>query len=213
MQRLQWWAGPRCRVCIRVAFRGAKAGNAPGTLTRRASFGVELFGRVFNSVAGESGDSFPRSVGTSFSAMMRQFRGMPFEPDIRSAIEKLGTMLLDRVSIRLDTVPGFAYDRVRAGEPMPGVFLVSNDLLGASLKRKGDRFVIRAEPNPRRQSAATSRFSRGSTTRLRRPPGIEAARPGGTPATGRLLPGAPADPTCASNASGSSRRALSSGVR
>jgi predicted nuclease of predicted toxin-antitoxin system len=25
-----------------------------------------------------------------------------------------------------DTVPGFAYDRVRAGEPMPGVFLVSD---------------------------------------------------------------------------------------
>jgi predicted nuclease of predicted toxin-antitoxin system len=25
-----------------------------------------------------------------------------------------------------DTVPSFAYDRVRAGEPMPGVFLVSD---------------------------------------------------------------------------------------
>jgi predicted nuclease of predicted toxin-antitoxin system len=25
-----------------------------------------------------------------------------------------------------DTMPNFAYDRVRAGEPMPGVFLVSN---------------------------------------------------------------------------------------
>jgi predicted nuclease of predicted toxin-antitoxin system len=25
-----------------------------------------------------------------------------------------------------DTVPGFAYDRVRGGEPMPGVFLVSD---------------------------------------------------------------------------------------
>jgi predicted nuclease of predicted toxin-antitoxin system len=25
-----------------------------------------------------------------------------------------------------DTVPGFAYDRVRSGEPMPGVFLVSD---------------------------------------------------------------------------------------
>jgi predicted nuclease of predicted toxin-antitoxin system len=27
-----------------------------------------------------------------------------------------------------DTVPGFAYDRVRAGEPMPGVFLVSDQM-------------------------------------------------------------------------------------
>ena len=27
-----------------------------------------------------------------------------------------------------DTVPGFAYDRVHGGEPMPGVFLVSNDM-------------------------------------------------------------------------------------
>jgi predicted nuclease of predicted toxin-antitoxin system len=25
-----------------------------------------------------------------------------------------------------DTLPNFAYDRIRAGEPMPGVFLVSN---------------------------------------------------------------------------------------
>jgi len=25
-----------------------------------------------------------------------------------------------------DTVPNFAYDRIRAGEPMPGVFLVNN---------------------------------------------------------------------------------------
>jgi predicted nuclease of predicted toxin-antitoxin system len=27
-----------------------------------------------------------------------------------------------------DTVPGYAYDRVRAGEPMPGVFLVSDQM-------------------------------------------------------------------------------------
>jgi predicted nuclease of predicted toxin-antitoxin system len=27
-----------------------------------------------------------------------------------------------------DTVPGFAYDRVRAGEPMPGVFLVDDHM-------------------------------------------------------------------------------------
>jgi predicted nuclease of predicted toxin-antitoxin system len=27
-----------------------------------------------------------------------------------------------------DTVPGFAYDRVRAEEPMPGVFLVSDQM-------------------------------------------------------------------------------------
>jgi len=27
-----------------------------------------------------------------------------------------------------DTVPGFAYDRVRGGEPMPGVFLVSDQM-------------------------------------------------------------------------------------
>ena len=38
---------------------------------------------------------------------MRQFRGTPFEPDIRSAIEKLGGTLGDRVSIRLDTVADF----------------------------------------------------------------------------------------------------------
>ncbi len=70
-------------------------------LTRRASFGVALFDRIFDTVAGESGDSFPRSaweclparsaafcrdgtarsaldgiptqsVGTSFSAMERE---------------------------------------------------------------------------------------------------------------------------------------------
>ncbi len=39
--------------------------------------------------------------------MMRQFRGTPFEPDIRSAIDKLGTVLGDGVSIRLDTVADF----------------------------------------------------------------------------------------------------------
>lgn len=27
-----------------------------------------------------------------------------------------------------DTVPGFAYDRVRSGQPMPGVFLVSDQM-------------------------------------------------------------------------------------
>lgn len=27
-----------------------------------------------------------------------------------------------------DTVPGFAYDRVRAGQPMPGVFLVCDQM-------------------------------------------------------------------------------------
>jgi len=27
-----------------------------------------------------------------------------------------------------DTVPGFAYDRIRRGEPMPGVFLVSDQM-------------------------------------------------------------------------------------
>ncbi len=39
--------------------------------------------------------------------MMRQFRGTPFEPDIRSAIDKLGAMLPDRVSIHLDNVADF----------------------------------------------------------------------------------------------------------
>jgi predicted nuclease of predicted toxin-antitoxin system len=34
----------------------------------------------------------------------------------------------DRILLTHDreTMPNFAYDRVRAGEPMPGVFLVSN---------------------------------------------------------------------------------------
>lgn len=27
-----------------------------------------------------------------------------------------------------DTVPGFAYDRVRGGQPMPGIFLVSDQM-------------------------------------------------------------------------------------
>lgn len=27
-----------------------------------------------------------------------------------------------------DTIPGFAYDRVRSGQPMPGVFLVSDQM-------------------------------------------------------------------------------------
>ncbi len=39
--------------------------------------------------------------------MMRQFRGTPFEPDIKSAIEKLGQMLPDKVAVRLDTVADF----------------------------------------------------------------------------------------------------------
>jgi predicted nuclease of predicted toxin-antitoxin system len=36
----------------------------------------------------------------------------------------------DRILLTHDraTVPNFAYDRVRAGEPMPGVFLVSNHM-------------------------------------------------------------------------------------
>ena len=36
--------------------------------------------------------------------MMRQFRGTPFEPDLRQAITKLSEMLPDRVSVRLDSV-------------------------------------------------------------------------------------------------------------
>jgi len=39
--------------------------------------------------------------------MMRQFHGTPFEPDLRRAIQKLGTMLPDGVSIRLDTIADF----------------------------------------------------------------------------------------------------------
>ena len=39
--------------------------------------------------------------------MMHQFRGTPFEPDLRKAIEKLSELLPDRVSVRLDTVADF----------------------------------------------------------------------------------------------------------
>jgi predicted DNA-binding transcriptional regulator YafY len=35
---------------------------------------------------------------------MRQFRGTPFEADLRHAVEKLGTMLPDGLSVRLETV-------------------------------------------------------------------------------------------------------------
>ena len=38
---------------------------------------------------------------------MHQFRGTPFEPDLRQAIAKLSEMLPDRVSVRLDTVADF----------------------------------------------------------------------------------------------------------
>lgn len=36
--------------------------------------------------------------------MMRQFRGTPFEADLRHAIAKLGTMLPDEVTVRLDAI-------------------------------------------------------------------------------------------------------------
>ena len=39
--------------------------------------------------------------------MMHQFRGTPFEPDLRQAITKLGEMLPDVVSVRLDAVADF----------------------------------------------------------------------------------------------------------
>ena len=39
--------------------------------------------------------------------MMHQFRGTPFEPDLRQAISKLGDMLPDGVSVRLDAVADF----------------------------------------------------------------------------------------------------------
>ena len=39
--------------------------------------------------------------------MLRQFRGTPFEPDLRQAIAKLGEMAPDRVSVRLDSVADF----------------------------------------------------------------------------------------------------------
>lgn len=46
-----------------------------------------------------------------------------FDPDILEWAAREGRILLthDR-----DTMPNFAYDRVRAGQPMPGVFLVSD---------------------------------------------------------------------------------------
>jgi hypothetical protein len=45
------------------------------------------------------------------------------DPDILAWAADEGRILLthDR-----ETVPGFAYDRIRAGQPMPGVFLVSD---------------------------------------------------------------------------------------
>jgi predicted DNA-binding transcriptional regulator YafY len=39
--------------------------------------------------------------------MMRQFRGTPFETDLRQAIEKLATMLPDGVSVHLDNIADF----------------------------------------------------------------------------------------------------------
>jgi predicted DNA-binding transcriptional regulator YafY len=39
--------------------------------------------------------------------MMRQFRGTPFEEDLRQAIKKLGTMLPDQVTVRLDEIADF----------------------------------------------------------------------------------------------------------
>jgi proteasome accessory factor B len=39
--------------------------------------------------------------------MMRQFRGTPFEPDLRGAITKLGEMLPGGVSVRLGAVADF----------------------------------------------------------------------------------------------------------
>ena len=39
--------------------------------------------------------------------MMRQFRGMPFERDLRHAIDKLGELLPDGVSVRLDEIADF----------------------------------------------------------------------------------------------------------
>jgi predicted nuclease of predicted toxin-antitoxin system len=45
------------------------------------------------------------------------------DPDVLAWAAAEGRILLthDR-----ETIPNFAYDRVRAGEPMPGVFLVTN---------------------------------------------------------------------------------------
>jgi predicted DNA-binding transcriptional regulator YafY len=39
--------------------------------------------------------------------MMRQFRGTPFEPDLKQAIEKLSPMLPDGVTVKLDAVADF----------------------------------------------------------------------------------------------------------
>ena len=39
--------------------------------------------------------------------LMRQFRGTPFEPDLRQAIAKLGDMLPDGVTVRLDEIADF----------------------------------------------------------------------------------------------------------
>jgi predicted nuclease of predicted toxin-antitoxin system len=47
------------------------------------------------------------------------------DPDILAwaAVESRILLTHDR-----DTIPNFAYDRVRAGQPMPGVFLVSDQM-------------------------------------------------------------------------------------
>ena len=39
--------------------------------------------------------------------MLRQFRGTPFEPDLRRAIDKLAEMLPDSVTVRLDAITDF----------------------------------------------------------------------------------------------------------
>ncbi len=39
--------------------------------------------------------------------MMRQFRGTPFERDVRHAIKKLSELLPDAVSVRLDAIADF----------------------------------------------------------------------------------------------------------
>ena len=39
--------------------------------------------------------------------MMQQFRGTPFEPDLRHAIKKLSELLPDEVSVRLDAIADF----------------------------------------------------------------------------------------------------------
>jgi hypothetical protein len=40
-------------------------------------------------------------------AMLRQFHGTPFEPDLRQAIAKLADMLPDSVTVRLDSIGDF----------------------------------------------------------------------------------------------------------